>query len=54
MFHDRLSAAETDRTIDGIILGDQVRTVIDGRYFARWEIEPGSAARRDSIARATD
>ncbi len=53
MFHDRLSAAETDRTIDGIILGDQVRTVIDGRYFARWEIEPGSAARRDSIARAT-
>jgi len=51
MFLDRLSPAETDRTIDSIIIRDMTRSDISGRYLARWEIEPGSSAKRDSVAR---
>lgn len=51
MFLSRLSPAETDRTIDNIIVRDRNREEIGGRYMARWEIEPGSSAKRDSVAR---
>ncbi len=51
MFHKQLSPAETDREIDECVKSDAQRTDIAGRYFVRWEIEPGSGSRRDSVAR---
>jgi len=51
MLHKRLSPAETDRVIDECIINDAGRRDISGRYLARWEIEPGGSARRDSVAR---
>lgn len=51
MLMNRYSPAETDKAIDNLIFSDVARVVYNGRYMARWEIEPGSASKRDSVAR---
>lgn len=51
MFLRRLRASELDSVVDKVIIDDASNQNFAGLYSARWEIEPGSASRRDSVAR---
>lgn len=52
LFHQQISASVTDRVTDEVFVRDAERFLHEGRrYMARWEIEPGSASLRDSVAR---
>lgn len=51
-FHRRVDAASVDRVTDAVFIQDAERAAqANNPYKARWEIEGGSAGKRDSAAR---
>lgn len=52
VYNMQIGAAVTDKIVDEIFIRDAEKYMLEGRrYLARWEIEPGSASLRDSVAR---
>ena len=52
MYHKQIGASATDRDTDEFIINTAKNELEHGRRFiVRWEVEPGSASLRDSVAR---